>query len=145
MSVGDEARHGIPGVLVQDGGQAVTEGRLARGVEREDVGDDVLHGDGGRSGHAVGYGHEAVLRVARRVRGVEVGVEDGDREAASVEDAGQPEHGVDMALVRQREQQHVSPATSTVAGAHGRAALLQGHGWRWPAGVVVTSRDHGFC
>jgi hypothetical protein len=42
--------------------------------------------------------------MARRVRGVEVGVEDGDGEAAPVKDAGEPEHGVDVALVWEREQ-----------------------------------------
>jgi hypothetical protein len=91
------------------------------------VGDDVFHGDGGGAGHAVGDGDEAVVRVAGRVRGVEVGVEDGDREAAGVEDAGQTEHGVDVALVRKREQQHVASTTYAMAG--GRAApALQGHG-----------------
>jgi hypothetical protein len=49
-----------------------------------------------------------------------------------VEDAGQTEHGVDVALVRKREQQHVASTTYAMAG--GRAApALQGHGaWRPP-------------
>jgi hypothetical protein len=42
--------------------------------------------------------------VARRVRGVEVGVEDGDGEPAGVEHAGEPEHWVDVALVREWEE-----------------------------------------
>ena len=45
----------------------------------------------------------------------------------NLEDAGEPEHGVDVALVREREQEHVAP-TSAVAG--GRVALRR-HGWRW--------------
>jgi hypothetical protein len=70
--------------------------------------------------------------VARRVRGVEVGVEHGDGEATGVEEAGEPEHGVDVALVREREQKHVSAAPTV-----GRVAMC-GHGWRW-------WWRHGFC
>ena len=35
--------------------------------------------------------------MERRVRGVEVGVEDGDGEAAPVKDSGETEHGVHVA------------------------------------------------
>jgi hypothetical protein len=50
-------------------------------------------------------------------------VEHGDGESAGVEEAGEPEHGVDVALVREREQEHV-PASPDVDGVAG------GHGWR---------------
>ena len=67
VSVGDEARDGVPGVLVllQDGGEFVSEVGLARSAERDDARLNVLDGDGGRPGNAVGYGHEVVVRVAR--------------------------------------------------------------------------------
>jgi hypothetical protein len=41
--------------------------------------------------------------VAGRVGAVGVGVEDGDCEAARVEEAGEMEHGAHVALVRERE------------------------------------------
>jgi hypothetical protein len=68
--------------------------------------------------------------MARRVRGVEVGVEDGDGEAAPVKDAGEPEHGVDVALVweREREQYHVAATMSVVGG--GGPLAVRGDGWR---------------
>jgi len=104
VRVGDEARDGVPGVLLQDRGEAVPEASLARVADRDYLRKGVLDGDRGRAEHAVGHGHEAVVWMARRVRGVEVGVEDGDGEAAPVKDAGETEHGVDVALVWEREQ-----------------------------------------
>jgi len=104
VRVDDEARDGVPGVLLQDRGEAVPEGSLARVADPDYSRKPVLDGDRGRAGDAVGDEDEAVVRVARRVGGVEVGVEDGDGEAAAVKDAGEPEHGVDVALVREREQ-----------------------------------------
>ena len=131
VRVGDEARDGVPGILGQDGGEAVPERGLARGVERADVLNDVADGDRRRAGagHAVGDGDEAVLRVARGVRGVEVGVEDGDGEAAGAEDAGEPEHGVDVALVREREQEDVALASALAGRGRGRAALHRRRRW----------------
>jgi hypothetical protein len=62
----------------EDRGEAVPEGSLARVADPD-------------------YSRKPV-------RGVKVGVEDGDGEAAPVKDAGEPELGVDVALVREREQ-----------------------------------------
>jgi hypothetical protein len=90
VCVGDEARDVVPGVLLEDGGEAVPEGGLARDAELQDLSDDVLDGDGYGPAVGDGDGDEAVVRVARRVRSIELGVEDGDGEAAGVEEAGEP-------------------------------------------------------
>ena len=53
VRVGNEARDGVPGVLLQDGGEAVPQPGLARGAEREDLGDDVLDGGGRGAGRVL--------------------------------------------------------------------------------------------
>ena len=50
VRVGDEARDGVPGVLLQDRGEAVPEGSLARVADRDYLGKAVLDGDRGRAG-----------------------------------------------------------------------------------------------
>jgi hypothetical protein len=108
VRVGDEARDLLL-LLLQQRGQALPERGLARAVH----GEDVLHGHPHRV-RAVRRrpveldGDEVVGRVLGRVRRVEVGVEDGDGEAARVEQAGELEHGVDVALVREREEEHAA-------------------------------------
>jgi len=57
--------------------------------------------------------------------------EDGDGEAAPVKDSGETEHGVDVALGREREQEHV-PAAPTVDGGHGWCWWWR-HGFRCPS------------
>ncbi|KAI6676268.1 hypothetical protein NL676_037064 [Syzygium grande] len=60
--------------------QAFLEGARAPGIEEQDEPRDVQRG-GLRSVEAVGDGSEGKVRVGGRIRGVEVGVEDGDGEA----------------------------------------------------------------
>lgn len=77
--------------------QAFLEGARAPGIEERDEPRDVQRG-GLRSVEAVGDGSEGKVRVGGRIRGVEVGVEDGDGEASGVEDPPQLEHWVHVAL-----------------------------------------------
>ena len=124
VGVGDEARDVVlPRCLLlrlrrrQQRGQALPERSLTGAVHGEDVLDGHLEGiRAALRRQAVGddgHGDEVVGRVAGLVGGVEVGVEDGDGEPARVEEAGELEHGVDVALVREREEQH---AAAPVAG-----------------------------
>lgn len=93
-------------LLLQQRGQALPERRLARAVQLEYALGGHLRRVALR--RAVRDGDEVVGRVAGRVGSVEVGVEDGDGEATRVEEAGELEHRVNVALVREREQQHAA-------------------------------------
>nr|TKW31280.1 hypothetical protein SEVIR_2G095240v2 [Setaria viridis] len=127
VRVGDEARDVLrPGSLpLQQGGEALSERRLARAVHGEDVVHGRLHRVRAVRRHAVvGDGDEVVGGVGGRVGRVEAGVEDGDGEAARVEEAGELEHGVDMALVREREEQHAPPPAASSGGGHGLDGFL---------------------
>uniref|UniRef100_A0A0A9FGJ5 Uncharacterized protein n=1 Tax=Arundo donax TaxID=35708 RepID=A0A0A9FGJ5_ARUDO len=127
VRVGDEARHvALPG---QQGGEPVPERRRARAVQGEDVLDGGLHRVRGalREDPAGGDGDEVVVGVEGCVGPVEVGVEDGDGEATRVEEAGELEHGVDVSLVREREEQHAAAAVAggrVCYGAHGYWTLM---------------------
>ncbi|PUZ69046.1 hypothetical protein GQ55_2G077500 [Panicum hallii var. hallii] len=66
-----------------------------------------------RRGRGRGRGRDEVVGgVAGRVGRVEASVKDGDGETARVEEAGELEHGVDVALEREREEQHAAAAVA---------------------------------
>jgi hypothetical protein len=107
--------------------EGLPEGRLAGGVQGQELRDDV----GAEGRDLVGErrlvdGDEGELRVARGVGGVEAGVEDRHGEAPRMEQLGELEHRTDVALERQREQ-HDPPA----------AMLLSGHR---PSGLADRAR-----
>jgi hypothetical protein len=116
VRVADQARDDVvPRVLLlQQRGQALPERRLARAVQLEYALGGHLRRVALR--RAVRDGDEVVGRVAGRVGSVEVGVEDGDGEAARVEEAGELEHRINVALVREREQQHAAVAAAVAGG-----------------------------
>jgi hypothetical protein len=88
--------------------EGLPEGRLAGGVQGQELRDDV--GAGGRD--LVGERRlvdedEGELRVARGVGGVQAGVEDRHGEAPRMEQRGELERRTDVALERQQKQNEV--------------------------------------
>nr|CAB3452457.1 unnamed protein product [Digitaria exilis] len=111
LPVDDRARDVV--VSAQQRGEGLAEGRLAGGVEGEELPGDVGDGGGDLLGERLVDGDEGEVRVvARRVGGVEVRVEDGDVEPPGVEDRGELEHGGDVALEWQREEDDASAAAA---------------------------------
>jgi hypothetical protein len=94
--------------------EGLPEGRLAGGVQGQELRDDV-GGHGLVGERRLVDGDEGELRVARGVGGVEAGVEDRHGEAPRMEQRGELERRTDVALERQREQ-HDPPAAMLLSG-----------------------------
>jgi len=102
--------------------EGLPEGRLAGGVQGQQLREDVGVRGGGLVSERLVDGDEGELRVARGVRSVEVRVEDGDSEAMSVEDRRELEHGVQVALEWQGEEDDLAAVGAAVA-----MLFLSGH------------------
>jgi hypothetical protein len=118
VHVRDHGRDAAP----PDAGEVLAERRGAALVQREHerrngVGRGELRRDVVPDGHDVVVGRE--LHAVQRAG---LGVQDGDREAAGLQDPGQAEHGVDVALVREREEERAGADAGVVARRHGGRA-----------------------